>query len=128
MKKDNIYTFNKNLLYIFDIMLKTFPKNNDIFFMRKKFILMKKINESYAIKSNYNYLWKNRDKIFEKDIKYFCDIENTNYKNSDEKNMYSRNLSMSKELLDKISSDDMDKIWNHLNIILESSISYKLEE
>ena len=39
-----------------------------------------------------------------------------------------RNLSMSKDMLDKISTDDMDSIWHHLNLILEFAIKYKLEK
>ena len=127
MEKTNVYYFNKNLLDIFDIIRKIFPKNNDFYFMRKKFILMKKINDEYAIKSNCDYLWNNRIQIFEKDINYFCNIENTNYKDKKEKELYMRNLSMSKDMLDKISTDDMDSIWHHLNLILEFAIKYKLE-
>lgn len=118
--------FNKNLSQLFKLAKKIEPSNLDLLFYRNKFILAKQFQPEAVLERNIDSFWKNKDLILAKNIDYFLNLDNFEYEDDKEREIYRKNMACGRQILSKISKADMFCIWNYLNNMLEEVIKYKL--
>ena len=95
-------------------------------FYKNKFVLAKQFQPATVLERNIDSFWKNKELILNKDIDYFLKLENFEYEDDKEREIYRKNMECGKQILDKINEADMFCIWNYLNNMLECVIEYKL--
>ena len=129
MKQETIEVvdkFNKNLSQLFKLAKKIDPGNRDLAFYKNKFVLAKQFQPATVLERNIDSFWKNKELILSKNIDYFLKLENFDYEDEKEREIYRKNMECGKRILDRINDADMFCIWNYLNNMLECVIKYKL--
>lgn len=123
---ETIDKFNRNLSQLFKLAKKIEPGNKDLSFYKNKFVLAKQFQPAVVLENNIDSFWKNKELILTKNMDYFLNLDNFEYADEKEKEIYRRNMECGKSIIAKISEAELFCIWNYLNNMLEAVIKYKL--
>lgn len=127
---DIVSNFNKEVSLVCKFCIKRDKNNIDLEWIDKVVKTLKYENPKYIVEICLDKLWDNKEKIIERDEKFFKDnnIEKKYIPNDKNKEWLEGLIEILRNFLFSLSAPDKKFIWDRFNNMLELAIKYRIHK